>query len=363
MNPVGNPAKRRLRAWASSAMLAATCAISCAATPAHAEGTAAGSIITNVASASFDVAGIGQNPVSYEVKVKVDRKINIVVAKVSTAPTPAAPGQANAAIAFTVTNTSNATLDFALGMQQQANGAQSIYTNLNDAFDLSNLKYFLDDGDGVFVPGTDPEASFIDELQADNTRTVFLVGKAPQGRQFGDIAGIALLAIAREGGTANGQGAALVETTGGNTDEVDTVFADQDGPFDLVRDATASALDAFTIYSPQLTLTKTYRLISDPFNGTTAPTLIPGSIVEFCVIATNGTGNATANDVVLSDPLPQQFAFLSAYGIRINGTFANSQCNEDGAPGGTFTGTAISGTFSSIAGGETRTMRYRATVN
>ena len=63
-----------------------------AATPAFAEGTAAGSTITNNVTVAFQVGGISQTASAASDTFTVDRKVNLTVAEVGTTTTQVSPG-------------------------------------------------------------------------------------------------------------------------------------------------------------------------------------------------------------------------------------------------------------------------------
>ncbi len=81
--------------------------------PAWAEGTSAGTDITNNVSVTFDVGGVTQNAETASDTFTVDRRVNVNVEFVGAA-TSVSPGQDNAVIAFDVTNLSNDTVDLDL---------------------------------------------------------------------------------------------------------------------------------------------------------------------------------------------------------------------------------------------------------
>jgi hypothetical protein len=78
--------------------------------PALAEGTSAGSTITNNVSVSYDVGGVTQNAATASDSFTVDRRVNVNVNYVGTA-TSVSPGETGAVVAFDVTNLSNDTID------------------------------------------------------------------------------------------------------------------------------------------------------------------------------------------------------------------------------------------------------------
>jgi uncharacterized repeat protein (TIGR01451 family) len=112
-----------------------------------------------------------------------------------------------------------------------------------------------------------------------------------------------------------------------------------------------------------LTASKTSRIVSDPLNGVTNPKMIPGAVVEYCVAVANAAGSATATNISVSDTLPAATTYLSAFGIKVDGTVTGATCNADGVAGGGFASGVVSGTLSNIAAGVTRTLLFRVTVN
>ncbi|CAN5309827.1 hypothetical protein BH09PSE3_BH09PSE3_09470 [soil metagenome] len=196
--------------------------------PAFAAGTTAGSTITNTVSVGYSVGGVAQTAINASNVFTVDRKISLTVAETGTTTTTVSPGQTAAVTTFTVTNTSNATLDLGLSVAQQVGGtAQHGGT---DNFDVTTPAMYVDtNGNGVYDAGTDTAVTYLDEVAADGVRTVFVVANIPAARINGDIAGVTLTAQARESGAAGTQGAVSTETTGANTAGQDTVFADTAG--------------------------------------------------------------------------------------------------------------------------------------
>lgn len=331
-------------------------------TQALAGGTLAGSSISNTATINYSVGGVAQPSVNTNTDTFiVDRRIDLTVAEPGNATTIVVPGQTGAVTTFTLQNTSNAVLDFALAASQTAGGTAA--HGGTDNFDVTAITIYRDiNGNGTYDAGTDTAVTFIDELGIDATVTLFVVANIPSGRATGDVANVRLTATAREGGTAGSLGASLVQTVGPNTAAMDTVFADAAGPADAVRDAAHSAADDYTVQTATLTLTKSSLVISDPVNNLVDPKLIPGATVEYCIRVANAAGGAAATSVAISDVLPANVTFVAG-SIRLNGTVTGATCNADGVAGGSFGSGTVSGTLASVAAGDTRTLVFRATVN
>lgn len=188
----------------TSTLLGATSAIvlvTLGSQAAHAGGVTAGSTITNTATVNYQVGGISQNATTASDTLTVDRKVNLTVAEVGNATTQVTPGQTSTVTTFNVTNTSNATLDFALSVAQPSGGTAA--HGGTDSFDVSNVKIYVDaNGNGTYDPGTDTLVTYLDELAADATKTVFVVADVPLGLANGAVAGVTLTATGREGGSS-----------------------------------------------------------------------------------------------------------------------------------------------------------------
>jgi uncharacterized repeat protein (TIGR01451 family) len=348
----------QLRSVASASVLAVA---ALGATPAFAAGTASGTTITNTVTLSYQVGSVSQSDVTANTSFTVDRKVNLTVAEVGSATTSVSPGQSAAVTTFTVTNNSNATLDFAVAVAQQVGGAGA-HSN-TDNFDVTAPSLFIDTNtNGVYNAGVDLAVSYLDEIAADASRTVFVVSNVPLGRATGDVAAVTLTATAREGGGAGSQGAAITETSGANTAGVDTVFADVAGATDAARDAAHSAKDDYTVLAASLTVAKLNRVISDPFNGATNPKMIPGATVEYCITVSNAAGSATATNVSVSDTLPATTTYDSGFGILTGATVSGGVCSG-GSAGGSFSAGVVSASIGSITAGTDTAVRFRVTVN
>ncbi len=347
-------------------LLAASSALALAAlgaAPAFATGTTAGSSIVNSVTVNYQVGGVSQTAISASNTFVVDRKISLTVAEVGNATTTVAPGQTNAVTTFLVANTSNATLDLGLTLAQPSGGAAA--HGGTDNFDVTGTTLYVDtNGNGTYDAGTDLAVTYLDELAADTSKTVFVVANIPAGRVNGDVAGVTLTATAYNAGTAGSQGTIVTNDSGtANTAGVDTVFADGAGATDAAADGKFSARDDYTVSAATLSVTKVSKIISDPINGTSNPKMIPGAVVEYCIQVANASGGATATSVTISDPLPAQTTYDSTYGIFLNGTVTAGVCNADGTAGGTQAAGTVSGSLSSVASAQTRTLYFRVAIN
>ena len=106
-----------------------------------------------------------------------------------------------------------------------------------------------------------------------------------------------------------------------------------------------------------LSVSKVSALISDPVNGATNPKMIPGGLLEYCVLVSN-SGTAAATSVVISDPLPSNLTFVP--GSFLTGTSCAGAATSGGGTYAAGTVTANVGTLASLA---SYALKFRATVN
>ncbi|MEQ1687306.1 MAG: proprotein convertase P-domain-containing protein [Sphingopyxis sp.] len=120
-----------------------------------------------------------------------------------------------------------------------------------------------------------------------------------------------------------------------------------------------------------LSITKTSTVISDPINGATDPKMIPGAVVEYCILASNA-GSGTTTNVVITDTLPANVTYVtggmtSATGCGLIAGNAEDEdaigADESDPFGMQLSGTTVGGTATSIGPSSTFAMRFRVTVN
>lgn len=338
--------------------VSAVALIAMSSAPALAQGTSAGTTITNNVTVNYQVGGITQTAETASDSFVVDRKVNLNVV-FNGGTVNVTPGQDQAVLSFDVTNLSNQTLDFDL----------SAALNAGTAANIDNFVIYLDaNGDGILDAGEIAAGpiTFLDEVGEDATVKVIVVADIGLGAINGDTFDVVLSAEAHEGGTVGTLGAALVQTTGANTAGVDTVFADGAGATDAAGDAIFSAIGDYLVQGAEVDVAKVSRIISDPVNGTTNPKAIPGAVIEYCITVSNGAGGSTATSVSVTDDLPSDVSYLAGFGIFVDG---DASC-EAGVAGGSFDAGAgvggadrVSGSLSDVAGGQTRSLYFRVTID
>jgi uncharacterized repeat protein (TIGR01451 family) len=325
-----------------------------------AAGTLAGTNINNTATVNYTVNTVAQPALNASAAFVVDRRIDLTLTPVLATYRDVTPGTTGNAIPFTLTNTSNAPLNFALAASNVADpfgGTDNFDPTVNNVFVDSNAN-------GTYDAGVDTAVT-VDTLAADGTTTVFIVSTIPGGQAGGSIAGVAMTATARET-TANGGGAVTQDAGADVAATVQTVFADGAGPYDAARDAAMSDDGAFRVLGATVTVTKTETVISDPINGVTNPKHIPGAIVEYTVTVANAaTANANADLITLTDVMPANVLFSPdtyavGQGIRVGGV-AKTNTNGD-ADGADFTGSTVTVTIATLAPNSSTVITFRVTV-
>jgi uncharacterized repeat protein (TIGR01451 family) len=336
--------------------------------PAFAAGTTQGTDIVNSVQVNYQVGGVSQTPANSNTDTfKVDRKVIFTVAEATpTGTTTVAPSQQDAIVTYTVSNTSNDVLDFALTAANMSGGAAPRGT---DNIDASNLEICVDADNSGTCSGTGLEVwaatGTIDNLAADTNRTVFIRGDFAAGVTNGQLAGVRLTATAR-----NSDGTAITAATDAtaNTTGVETIFADVVGTNDnsSARDGIVSTLDDYTVGAAALSVYKSSRVVSDPVSSTN-PKAIPGAVVEYCISVANAAGGATATNISIADVIPANTSFVASSILQdatVTSPGAGQTCSG-GTAGGSFnSGTStVNGTLSNIAAGTARALIFRVTIN
>jgi uncharacterized repeat protein (TIGR01451 family) len=282
----------------------------------YAEGTIAGTTITNQATVTYQVGSIDQTPITSAAAFVVDNRIDLTVSETGAATTIVNPGQLNRVTTFVVQNDGNAPQGFILGADNQATNTASPFAGgSSDNQDVGNIRWFVEAG---AVAGGNPTnydptdvALNISSLAPDASIRVYVVADIPVAAANGQFANVLLTAAVANNNTTTpaqetGVGVADDPTT------VEVVFGDAG------EDATESAADQYEIQSAALTMTKTSRVLSDPFNQVSANAkAIPRAIVEYTITVTNNSTTTDALNVVVTDPIPANVDYEPT-SIRLN---------------------------------------------
>jgi uncharacterized repeat protein (TIGR01451 family) len=134
----------------------------------------------------------------------------------------------------------------------------------------------------------------------------------------------------------------------------------------------AIAIHDITFCRPQATLSiaKSSTVVSDPVNGTTNPRMIPGAVVQYCLLVSN-PGSATTTTIAVTDSIPANLTYLPGSmtsGTSCAGATATEDDDAAGADetdpfGAQISGTTIIATAASIGPASSFALRFSTTVN
>jgi uncharacterized repeat protein (TIGR01451 family) len=304
---------------------------------AFATGTAAGTTISNTATATYtDPGGNPQTANSNQVDIKVDELLNVTVATADPGPVAVAPGSTNRVVSFTVTNTGNGSEAFDLTATTTIGGDQFDPTATSIVIDTNGNGVYDAGVDTVHVAGTNDLT-----LTPDQSQRVFVLSTIPGGSVDLDRGDLDLTAAARTGTGAAG-----------------TIFAGQgQGGGDAVVGTTgADGTDrsAYVIQTATMTFLKSASVL-DPFGGSKS---VPGAVVTYTLVATaSGTGSLA--NLAVGDAVPANTTYEPGT-ITLQGAPLTDAADADA---GVFAANAISVQLGSLAGGQTRTVTFKVRIN
>jgi len=302
---------------------------------AQAAGTRAGSTISNTASASYDTGGGTQTVDSNQVDLLVDELLDVTVDSSDPADVPTTPGATAQLLAYSITNNGNGVESF--GLTTVANGG-------GDDYDPTVTQIYIDNGDGVFDANTDtlytPGAND-PTLDPDESVTIFVLSTTPAGVADGDRGTVSLVAAAKTGTGAPG-----------------TSFAGQgEGGGDAVVGSTgADGQDqgAFVVSAATVSLVKS-AVIVDPFGGSEP---VPGATITYTIVATVA-GSGSVSGLAVTDNIPADTSYVAG-SITLGGTAQTDAVDTDA---GDYNGTRVNVALGTVAGGQTRTVTFKTTID
>jgi uncharacterized repeat protein (TIGR01451 family) len=326
-------------AFSKKAGLATLAALSAGAlaSPAFATGTPAGTNITNVATATYELPNGDETSVdSNSVTLKVDELLDVSVSWGDSADVPTSPGLVNQILKFAVTNGGNGPESFTLGTVANGGG---------DDFDPDVTSIVLDsNGNGAYDAGVDTayaSGTNDPQLDPDQSIVVFVLSSIPAGAGDGHRGRVDLTAVAKTGsgaagtsfaGLGEGGGDAVVGATGADGED--------DGYYRVAKASVAFVKSA---------------AVADPFGGTTKA---PGSTITYTLAATvSGTGSLA--NLRVSDAVPTGTTY-KADSLSLDG---NPLSDADDADAGRFTGAGIAIGLGSVAAGTTKTITFQVKID
>jgi uncharacterized repeat protein (TIGR01451 family) len=318
-------------------MAAVSAAAAGVSTPAWAAGTPAGTDITNVATATYELPnGTPTSVDSNVVTLKVDELLDVVVAWGDPADVATSPGLTGQVLSFTVTNGGNGPEAYRLGTVANGGG---------DDFDPAVTATFLDsNGNGAFDAGVD--TAYVPgvndpQLTPDQSIAVFVLSTIPLVAADGTRGKVDLTAVSVTGSGTPGTSFAGQGEGGGNAVVGATGASAQDDGWYAVRRASLAFVKSASV--------------ADPFGGATQG---PGAIITYTLTATvSGTGSL--GNVTIADPIPAGTSY-QAGSITLDASALTDAADADS---GRFTGTGISVGLGSVAAGTTRIVKFKVKID
>jgi uncharacterized repeat protein (TIGR01451 family) len=342
-----------------------------------AAGTPSGTTISNTASLTY---AIGAGPVtiasSNTVSFTVDSKINLLVA--GGVITNVSAGQTGVLTPFTVTNTSNVTLNFLLTAQNNSSGIYTVNsTFVTDNFDpMTALTIYRDNNCNGAIDGADAAVTSIQDLAPGPTVCLLVQTDIPAARVNGDAMVISFKAQAAwpttlipaeeppVGGGAGqmaGSNLPVTASAGANTAGIDVVLADAAGvAADIASDGYHSTYGAFSVSGVNVALIKTVTSVVDPSGG---PVKMPGAVMTYQIaVAVSGSGIAT--NLVITDPLPAQTSYVVG-SIILDGAPQTDPIDPptDNTDFGFTTANAVTVKLGNVTSPANHVITFKATIN
>ena len=322
-----------------NAALAAFGAVSAGmlASPALAAGTPAGTNITNVATATYelpngDEASIDSNVVT----LKVDELLDVSVAWGDPADVATSAGLAGQLLKFSITNGGNGAESFTLATVANGGG---------DDFDPSVTGIVLDsNGNGAYDAGVDTvyaSGSNDPQLDPDQSITVFVLSTIPAAAGDGHRGRVDLTAVAKTGSGAPGTSFAGLGQGGGNAVVGATGADSEDDGYYRVAKASVAFVKSATV--------------ADVFGGTAA---LPGATITYSLAATVSGSGSLAN-LRVADAVPAGTTY-QAGSLTLEGGPLTDAADADA---GSFTGTGINVALGTVAAGATKTITFQVKID
>lgn len=306
------------------------------ASPVHAEGVKAGTIINNSATATYPEGGTQATITSNTVSIRVDEMLDVAVAARETADVATTAGSAAQVLAFTVTNKGNGEESFALAV---------VGTVTGNAFDPTITQLAIDtNGNGQYEPGVDAVVAAggaTPVLAPESGVTVFVVSSIPADALDAKHGLVRLSATATTGSGAPGTLFAAQGTGGG-----DAVV----GATHALRDGTSG----FVVSRGTVNLVKS-ATVADPFGGTRA---VPGSIITWRLVSTvTGSGSVAGLHVI--DAIPAGTGY-QASSLTLDGATLSDAVDADV---GTASSAGIDVALGAQTAGTTHTVEFKTRIN
>lgn len=305
---------------------------------AKAAGTAANTLITNTATASYQDGntGLPGTATSNSTSLRVDEVLGATLVSNEAGPVAVSTPTSQGVLSFTLGNPGNGNEAYALTVDTTLAG---------DQYDPANVRIYLDSNgngrydagsDALYVPGSNALA-----LDPDHATVIFVLADTPAARLDGDIGNLRLTATA-----LTGSGAAGTVFGGQGTGGTDAVV----GP----TTATAQAQAGFRVAEVSNSLLKS-QVVRDRFGGSLA---MQGSVITYTlVLRVDGTGSLA--DAAITDAIPADTTYVAG-SLTLDGSGLSDAADADA---GQFSTTGIRVNLGDIVAPAIKTITFQTSIN
>lgn len=308
----------------------------------HAAGTAAGTNITNTATATFtDPSGTPRTTNSNTSTVQVDEILDVTLVSDDGGNVGVYTPASGQVLTFTVTNTGNGSEKYLLTVQDTLTG---------DNFDPANVKVYLDDGDGVLETGAGGDTLFVagsndPVLAPDSPLKVFVVSDIPGSLADGDIANVKLVATSETVQGYAGTPVAGDFIAGAGTGGSAAVFGTTLG--------TANVTNGYQVSHVATSFVKTSTVV-DPWGGSTN---VPGAVITYS-LALDLTGSGTVTGAKIVDNIPAGTTYKTG-SLKLDGGSLTEGVDSDA---GSFDGTKVEVDLGDLVVPASHTVTFDVTI-
>ena len=315
-------------------------------TAAMAAGAPAGSVISNSIALSYTIDGRPATINSNTASFTVAELINVTLVIQDVAPVAANSPDLSRALTAVLTNTGNGSEAFRLLRDNAISGDQ--FDPINAAIGAIYLENGLEPGfqatgpnaDTLYIPGSNDPS-----LAADASLVVYLVSDIPSGVATGGEGKVNVSANSLTQGASGATPGTVLPGLG--TNGVDAVVG--------TSRATATTTGSYVVSGVSVVVAKSVVLVLDPRGG---DLIMPGTVLTYRVVL-SVSGNGTAANLALDDPLPAELSYVPG-SITVNGVTRTDATDTDNAD---FTANTVNVRFGNTPSPATFTVEFRAKVN
>ena len=307
---------------------------------AMATGTAAGTPISNMATATYTIGASTLTQDSNVEVITVDELIDMTLIWQDASDVGVSSGDVDSVLTFNLSNTGNGSEKFNLSANSTLGTGD---------FDPTLTGIFFDtNGNGTYDSGTDTQhvAGTNDPvLAADASVTLFLVNSIPLALTDGDRGNSEISVV-----SSTGSGAAGTVFAGLGDSFTDAIIGSSGG--------ASSLTGTYIVSSIAMALVKSY-IISDQFGGNQP---VPGATISYTITATvTGVGTSTA--LVVTDPIPAETTYTAGT-LKLDAVLLSDAADGDEGDVGATTAGTVTVTLGNVAAGSAaQTITFDVTIN